>query len=271
MPFDITNHFLVSLAYKAAVIQGMLGEGNFAAERLHLAEPLPIEAKAVRATNVNPPLRGGLGSFETDLFFYSFPGKGDSLVLTNSQGTVVHFPERGKLAYIEKKDPFKDYGGSLEQSQESLAKIQSQIDTNGAYTLATQWLAAVSVDVKSLESRYRSQVTQMSYCSPPLTPDQAMEMTTKDKSLPPGHTMVNLPIFDVTWGGTADQNPPVWVQVFGVKKELIRLRMEDTTFLQRAPIVITNALELNSTSSLEHKTLRTDKDSRTKLNSLPDH
>ena len=270
MPFDITNHFLVSLAYKAAVIQGMLGEGNFAAERLHLPEPLPIQAKAVRATNVNPPLRGGLGSFETDLFFYGFPGKGDSLALTNSEGTVVHFPERGKLAYIEKKEPFKDYGGSLEQSLESLAKLRSQIDTNGAYTLATQWLAAISVDVKSLESRYRSQVTQMSYCSPPLTPDQAMEMT-KDKSLPPGHKMVNLPIFDVTWGGTADQNPPVWVQVFGVKKELIRLRMEDTTFLQRAPIVITNALELNSTSSLDHKTLRTDKDSKTKFNSLPDH
>jgi hypothetical protein len=71
-------------------------------------------------------------------------------------------------------------------------------------------------------------------------------MIEEKKPPSPEHKKIPLPLFDVTWGGTADQSPPVWVQILGATKELIRLRMEDTTFLKRPSIALTNALELNA-------------------------
>lgn len=255
MPFDITNHFFVSLAYKAAVLHGMVSEGNFAAQHLKLPEPIPIEIKQIKA-NVNPPLRGGLGSFETHSFFYSFPGSGDQVQVTNANGTRFPFPERGKLAYIERKNPFAQYGGSLLDSQDQLAKLPCLMDTNAAYTLATQWLAAISIDVPALESKYKSLSLQQAYCSPPLTPEEAMRMPLSATNLPPGHKWVSLPIFDITWGGKADDSPPVWVQIFGATKELLRIRMEDTSFSRRPPLTITNALELNTRPDPPAKQIR---------------
>jgi hypothetical protein len=254
MPFDVTNHFMVSLAYKAAVIHLMLNEASFFAEKLHLQEHVPIAVKDISA-NVNPPLRGGLGSFETAAYFYSFPGEGRFLSLTNENGTRFSYPERGKLAYIERKDPFKRYASTFEETFAALAKLPSLIDTNGAYRLATQWLAVISVDMAGVERAYKAETTQEFYYDPPLTPDDA-SLVAKGRPPPPGHRMIKLPVFNVTWGGTTDGNPDVSVRVFGATKELIQLRMENTTFLRRALIAITNALELNSQQRPQGKIMR---------------
>ena len=67
-----------------------------------------------------------------------------------------------------------------------------------------------------------------------------------------------LPIFDVTWGGPEDQDsPPIGVKIFGPTKELISLRMEDTRFSKRPPLLIPNAEALNGTVAPPEKPVPT--------------
>lgn len=117
------------------------------------------------------------------------------------------------------------------------------LDTNTAYQLATQWLAAVSVDVGELEKKYRPLCVQVTINETPGS------WEARPASLNQTH-LNKLPTFDVTWGGPENEDsPPVGVKIFGPTKELISLRMEDTRFSKRPPLVVTNALELNSSAS----------------------
>ena len=50
--------------------------------------------------------------------------------------------------------------------------------------------------------------------------------------------------FDITWGGHDGCGPPVWVQILGPTRELLVLRMEDTRYSRRPPIVFTHGLAL---------------------------
>ena len=135
-----------------AAARQMLLEANYFAQQLKLPESLPITA-ANATINVNPPRLAGIGSLATKEFFYSFPGH-DHQPITNSFG-AAWFLERGKLAYVMRKKPFAkwDEGNSDDMSAlfRKLAAMPSLLDTNTAYQLATQWLAAVSVDVGELE------------------------------------------------------------------------------------------------------------------------
>jgi hypothetical protein len=228
-----TNMFFVSAAYQAVVAPLMLQEAGFYAERLNLPEPLPLTA-AVAKVAVNPPLLGGLGHVATTNYFYSFPLR-DEKPLTNACG--VSLVEYGKLAYVMRKTRFQVNGREIMDPYDEMAALPSQVDTNGAYRLATQWLAAVQVDVAALERDYKPMVVQQAFCDPPLTLEQGLN--------PPANAPRKLlPIFDVTWGGPEHCSPPVWVGVFGPTKELALLRMENTTYSRRPAIVVTNALEL---------------------------
>ncbi len=255
-PVNFTNHFMVSLAYKAVVAQLMLAEANFFVDRLDLPESRPLQA-ANAGVVVSPPLLAGLGRIETASFLYSFPGDGRFTQLTNDNGTTFPVPERGKLAYVVRKEPFKKYAATFEDTYEPLSKLPCLIDTNSAYQLATQWLAAVSVDVAALERKHKPLSVQQFYLDPPMSLEAYVELRRTGQPIPAPHVKKPRPIFDVTWGGTADDTPAVWVEIFGVTKELIHLRMEDTSFLKRPPIVITNALELNAQPTPPTKQLQT--------------
>jgi hypothetical protein len=211
----------------------MVGEADFYAQTLRLPEAVPI---SVNNASVNPPLTGGLGHVGTETFFYSFVGR-DEKPFTNGCG-LIEFREHGKLAYIMKKEPLRAYGMNPRTIDRNLASIPSQIDTNGAYRLAKEWLAAVQVDVATLERDYQPRSIQQEYYDPPLTPAQA-------ENPPPNAPKKKRPIFDVTWGGPDGCAPPVWVEILGPTKELMVLRMEDTRYSRRRAIVITNALALN--------------------------
>lgn len=228
-----TNMLFVSAAYQAVVAPLLLREANFYAERLNLLETRPLSA-AVAQVSVNPPLLAGLGQVTTSNYFYSFP-TGDERPRTNECG--VAFIEHGKLAYVMRVSPFRVDGREVTDLYDGLAAMPSKVDTNGAYFLATQWLAAIEVDVAALERDFKPVVDQQGFYDPPLPPDRAFN--------PPANAPRRLrPIFDVTWGGPEHCSPPVWVRIFGPTKELVCLRMENTTYSRRPSIVITNALEL---------------------------
>ena len=231
--FADTNQLKFALAYERVATRQMLAEVNFYVERLKLPESRPIKDTSVRVAH---PGRG-LGAVETEGFLYSFLGS-DQKPITNAHG-ADWFLEHGKLAYIIRKEPFalltREVGDDLSALQTKLSKTPSQINTNQAYQMATQWLAAVDVDVSNLEKRYPALVVQhFAYDGP---------VAWKLGETPPLNTSRKLlPVFDVTWGGTAESSPPVWVEIYGATKELIHLRMEDTRYSKRPPIVITNEL-----------------------------
>jgi hypothetical protein len=232
--FDDTNQLQHALAYEQAAARRMLAEVNFYVERLNLPESQPVKNASAR---VNPPWFGGLGAVETKDFLYSFVGS-DRKPITNQHG-AEGFLEHGKLAYIIRKEPFalltNEVGDDFSALTEKLSKIPSQIDTNQAYQLATQWLAAADVDLAALEKRHLPLVEQHFVYSGPITWEFGKEP-------PPNTPKKLLPIFDVTWGGASESSPPVSVEIYGPTKELIHLRMEDTRYSKRQPIVITNEL-----------------------------
>lgn len=245
MAFDFTNHFIASMAYKYAAGQQMVREADFFSAKLNLREVQRIGLSDANVS-VNPPLRAGLGYVETRHYQYSFPGDGVVTKGTNSNGMVFGFPERGKLAYVTKKNPFGEYGTTLEESLSTIANLPSSLDTNSAFVLARQWLVSISVDVSGLEKKYAPITSQEFFYEPPLTPEIYQATIAMGKPLPPIHKVKYIPVFNITWGGTPEESPPVWIRIFGTTKELMHLRMENTTFLKRPPIVISNAFELNA-------------------------
>jgi hypothetical protein len=221
VPSPPKNLFHVSIAYRAVAIQHMLDEVNYWSQQLQLPTAHPIQPAEIKWSHVNPPRIGFGGVITTTNFDFSFPNRGE-----------------GKLCYITRLI-IRDGHDVLDLYPE-LARTSSLIDSNGAYQMATQWLTSVSVDVPALEQRYKSNVRQWFFWGKP-------ENLPRDQWSMPAITSTNksmLPIFDVRWGD--GETPPVKVIILGSTKELLQLRMEDSSFSRRPPLVITNALELDN-------------------------
>jgi len=220
VPLLPTNLFHVSMAYRVVAVERMLGEVNYFAQQLQLPTPRPIRPADITWSHLNPPRTGFGGAITVRNCDFSFPNRGE-----------------GKLCYITRLT-VRDGHDVLDLYPE-LASTPSLIDSNGAYQLATQWLTSVSVDVPALEQKYKSNVRQWFFWGKP-------ENLPKDQWSVPAITSTNktmLPIFDVRWGD--GETPPVKVTILGSTKELLQLRMEDSSFSRRPPLVITNALELD--------------------------
>jgi hypothetical protein len=249
----ISNINHPSLAFRREVISRMLEEANYFAERLKLPTPHPIQMTDIRYTFVSPPwycvinetefpywpatiftnkifdssipreqrLRaikfGVRGTIETTNFFFSF--------------------ERGRLWEVERlsEHEVKRYAHNLDD----LVGKPSLIDTNGAYQLATQWLASVNVDVTALERQFPHSVNQLHY-------------------QPRGATnAVVLPLYYVDFGlNPIHRDSPVEVEILGTTKELQELIINDLSFSRRPLMPITNALELIRTPNPPKKRLQ---------------
>jgi hypothetical protein len=90
--------------------------------------------------------------------------------------------------------------------------------------MATNWLSAMFVDVRDLERNDHAEVRQR---------------VRWDSS---GQTKALLPVFDVRWGHW--EKPVVDVSISGVNKQIIHLRIEDTSFSKRPTELIKNRDEL---------------------------
>lgn len=112
---------------------------------------------------------------------------------------------------------------------EGLTRKKSLIDTNGAYRLATNWLAALEVDVPRLEREHRSTTTQFKWMN-----------------------TAPVPLFEVTWdnGGKRLSNgqlssiPSISVLISGDTGELIHLRQDDDSYSKRPVALVKNMEKL---------------------------
>lgn len=216
--------FVASLAYKAVAIQLALSEVNYTSQRLHLPTPHPIQmTDVVKAYAGSPKLRPPHGvAIETTNFIFS---------IYLSQNGPLHMIVN-KAKNIESVELYPIW-----------AKTPSLINSNGAYQLATQWLAAIDVDVAALENKYGSQRKI----------EQAFVWNEPSADIyhhPPEDTnRTMLPIFNVTWRGKGMEYEEyaAQVRILGTTKELMGLTLGDSSLSRRPPLVITNAMELNNT------------------------
>jgi hypothetical protein len=228
---NIVAYLHTTLAYQSAAMQLMVGQANFDAQQLHLPESLPIVVPAnTNDWHLAMPPDGVTGTLATSNYLYRF----------NS----------GKLTSIQvKKQPH-----SAAQAQLSL------IDTNGAYQLARQWLAALSVDVATLE-RECPHTVQMAVAvsAAPSEPNREHHHLGESPHRLPGSNHVTyaaaprtaLPLFRVDWGGgrsqpTAPGRAPVEasVQILGSTKQCLSLRIFNADLLRAPPLQVTNAAAL---------------------------
>jgi hypothetical protein len=173
----------------------MLAEANTYALRLNLPEKLPLTAASVTEKFIAPPRLasgfGALGSFRTTNFSYGF-GKGRHL------SYVTRLPkDKSQRSLYERMKPW--------------AIDTSMVNTNAAYTMATQFLARAFVDLPRLSSARAS-----------ISPMIVIKMTTS--------------IYTVQWerGG----GPLVQVTFDAPKAELWTLRVEDPEYILRKPLEV---------------------------------
>jgi hypothetical protein len=180
------------MAYKHVMIALMLAEANYCAENLKLRTKLPIVTTELRFGLIHPPeiAKYGLCGGRVDNADYAFS-----------------FPRGGRLQYIQRLTPFDR---KPDQAHHRSASVTT---TNQAYSMATNWLTALSVDIPQLERTNAPEVRQQVCWSAS------------------GHKDGLLPIFEVKWG--LWDKPKVEISIDGQRKELLYLRVEDLSFSRR--------------------------------------
>ena len=219
------DYLRVSQAYSNVASKLMLEEASFFIERLRLPLSLPLSWTNAAIRLSSPMYNQELGYVEAGGYFFYLLGE-DAKPGKNEHG-LVHYMEPGKLNRVERRQLPKGIQNETGELEEKAYDLPSLVDAGGAHSLATQWLAAVDIDVAALERQHKPSNVQVEHI------------------LPNGSRRKS-PLFVVTWGGPAEKDPPVTVLILGITKELIEMRIQDTRFSQRPPIVIKNARELNA-------------------------
>jgi hypothetical protein len=201
--FSQTNSFAKLLhlnappAYKEAMSKLMLAEVNDYANQLPLYETLPITTNSLSELFVTSPSLavrfGALGSLHTTNFSYGF-GKGKHLCYITRM--------------IKGTNPY-DY-----DANKAYAIDPSALNTNAAYSMATQFLAKAFVNLSCLST---SSVVSVQ-------PWVILHMTTSK--------------YTVQW--ECNGRPVVKVVLSPPKAELWTLRVEDPSLILRKPLEITN-------------------------------
>jgi len=194
----------ISLAYKYVMLTLMLAEVNHAVGKLEIPNWQPITFAQVETYNISAPrIRAG-GSLDTTNGVFGF---GENM-----------------LQFMQWPEPNSNL--PLRERQKCWSKLESQVDTNGAYQLATGWLTKLDVDISALENKHPVSVMQQFF------------YPGGDINLPP----VLLPRFEVRWGKNPSL-PAVWVSVFGPTKTPLFIRQEDGSFIRRPELIKPEAVE----------------------------
>lgn len=199
-------HRFTTRAYQNEAVKLVVQEANRVAEELKLPEDLPITE-----TNSEPYISP---------FGFAYAYKTVGSVATKNY--IYYVSLDNKFSYLEGTH-------QLEDCQSYLAHYTwpiSRIDTNAAYQLATQWLAAVHMDVKGLNRDCRVSTT----------------VDTDYVQAPPGKFV---PIYWIAWIPTNGDSPcAADVRLFTPTKALLQLRVEDPKYILRRPLVFTNLAAL---------------------------
>jgi hypothetical protein len=250
-----------TLAYKAEEMKRMLVEANVFSERLKLPTARPININDVLYPHVSPPWFGIIQDSELPYF----PATCFSNSIYNSEipreqrlqalqfgvrGTIettnffFSFLQ-GKLCDVERLGSHNAeyYSDRLDQ----LVGKPSLIDTNDAFQLATQWLAAVDADMPALR-KLTWTVNQLHYkakgASNAVTlPLYYVDFGSKHYRFAPGSPMKD---FD---------QPQVTVEILGTTKQLQEMRFIDLSLAGRPTLILTNGLELVRITNAPQHTL----------------
>ena len=196
-------------AYENAAARLMILEANQAAQALDLDENLPITRSNIDAVNITP-------------FGFFYPrGLMGYVATTNYSYQILN---AGKLDHIEidrSYDVWRDLQDSL--------LPENQVDNQGAYQLATQWLSSLSVDVKALNRDCR------------LTISSSPVLNYVGNGKDPIRRMF-APTYDIAW--SSSNGPAAYVQLYLPDKLLMQLSIDDPKYNLRPPLVFTNMAAL---------------------------
>lgn len=212
-----------SLAYKFAVLQLLLGDVNHVSQQLELPGSSVKGIEQVRYLYVAPPTAGFCANLKTTNYAFGYAQGARSVRLLAPSG--------------------RDYEGWFLSQYTVWAQTPSQIDTNVAYQMASQWLAKVSVDVPALELAYRATVSQLEVAKEAL-PKAGRKAGSKSQRQ-------KLPVFYVRWGdgqyhqfGKPSISPAIEVVILGTTKQLLELRIMDDVFVRRPKMLVAHADEI---------------------------
>jgi hypothetical protein len=199
-------------AYQREAFKLVLQEANRVAKELRLPEKLPITETDLVEAVVTPfgfnYLHQRIGSVTTKqyCYFVSYGNKFNDLEGTHQTEDCYKF-------------------------QDSYTWPVSRVNTNEAYQLATQWLAAVHMDVKAMERD----------CRITIKPDNVYVHPPRGKFVP---------IYDISWvrkgyvpnGDVRNMisNDVASVMLFTPTKTLLQLDVMDPKYILRKPLVFTN-------------------------------
>ncbi len=192
-------------AYRKEALRLVIEEANRVAQELNLPENLPITESNLVEVFISLPsmVRLGFGNITTSNYTY-YATVGD------------------KFSYLEKHFPDvmnKDYA----ELKAQYLWPMSRMDTNAAYQLATQWLAAASMDVPAISRDCNVHVEAFT---------------------PEGKTGAHfVPLYRVYWTqkNGSSVSPAASIELFEPTKTLRQLRVNKSEYILRAPMQITNA------------------------------
>jgi hypothetical protein len=200
-------------AYEREALRLVLEEANRVVKELGLPETFPIAE-----TNLSRAFIVGYG-------LSHMPPRMIGNIHTRDYGYFVSVDH--KLSFVEGAHQDRDCLEWMEKYRWPM----SRMDTNGAYQLATQWLAAARMDVTSLN---RDGVVRI---EPESFANQGLKRTGKF-----------VPIYFVYWQSpknrTDGYGSAASVKLFAPTKTLMSLRVEDSKYILRPPLVFTNLNEL---------------------------
>ncbi|MFN3407883.1 MAG: hypothetical protein ACK45B_02710 [Limisphaerales bacterium] len=228
----------VSLAYRMAAGQQMLDEANSFASHLKLPIQQPITFQNAMNIHVTAPWYSKADNPDASLSKADRIRKGRFFAAGAIETSNFYFGyTKGRLWSVQRLK-LKDESSIVELFPE-LIKTPSVVDSNGAYQLATQWLASVSVDVAKMERKNKAAFHQWHFNG---KPDDIPKSDLMPESAKSTNTTM-LPIFDIQWG--EGEAFAAKVTVIGTTKELFRLEVRDETLSKRPLLAVPNAVELN--------------------------
>lgn len=215
------NWMFTTPAYNKEALRFVIQEANSVAQELQLPEQLPVTETNILESFITPyPMRrhtrGAVGNVTTSNYIYcvSIDGKFSYLEKTHQDA------QRSEWA-AEYSTPVSQLDPNTGQQIFETNTAFTLLDTNAAYQLATQWLADVSMDVSGLNQDYPHLV------HPTLVWGSRGELRF-------------VPLYWISWSHKYGETSTAYVEVFLPTKTLVQLRVEDSKYILRKPLVFTN-------------------------------
>jgi hypothetical protein len=206
--------FLTTAAYEKEARRLLLEEATKVATELGLPEEMPLTESNIVRSYIDPfglaYTDKAIGNVESHHYVY-IVARGwrfSSLTIANWSGVCANYAQ----AYRWPSD---------------------RLNTNGAYSLATQWLAAVSMDVAGLNRDCVMHAVPVPHWN-------------RFRLNAPFTNATFTPIYYVYWAPrqTTNGDAAAAVELFAPDRTLLSLTMEDPKYILRKPLHFTNLDEL---------------------------